>query len=53
MLNGDYPETRIVDFLAYKYEGHYFMTMIIKLFYKQLEQTGKVSVYGLDADSAV
>lgn len=52
-IDGDYPETRIAHFLAYDEEGLYFMTMTTKPFYKQLRQTGKVSVCGLAANSAV
>lgn len=52
-VDGDYPETRIAHFLAYDEEGLYFMTMNTKPFYKQLVQTGKVSVCGMNADTSV
>lgn len=52
-IDGEYPETRIAHFLAYDEEGIYFMTMTTKPFYKQLKETGKVSVCGLYADSRV
>lgn len=52
-IDGDYPETRIAHFLACDEEGLYFMTMTTKPFYRQLKETGKVSVCGLFANSAV
>lgn len=52
-IDGEYPETRIAHFLAYDEAGIYFMTMTTKPFYKQLKETGKVSVCGLCANSAV
>lgn len=52
-VDGAYPETRIAHFLAYDAEGLYFMTTKTKPFYKQLKETGKVSVCGLHAKSEV
>lgn len=52
-IDGDYPETRIAHFLTCDDNGLYFMTMKTKPFYKQLIETGKVSVCGLNASSAV
>lgn len=52
-VNGDEPETRIAHFLACDEEGLYFMTMTTKPFYRQLKESGKVSVCGLSASSAV
>lgn len=52
-IGGDYPETRIAHFLVHDHESIYFMTMNTKPFYKQLKETGKVSVCGLYADSQV
>ena len=52
-IDKDYPETRIAHFLVYDDEGIYFMTMNTKPFYKQLKETGKVSVCGMYADSKV
>lgn len=52
-IDGNYPETRIAHFLAYDEDGLYFMTMNTKPFYKQLIQTGKISVCGLNASTSV
>ena len=52
-INGDLPETRIAHFLTWDDEGIYFMTMNTKPFYRQLKETGKVSVCGLYADTRV
>lgn len=52
-IDGDYPETRIAHFLTCDDDGLYFMTMTTKPFYKQLTDTGKVSVCGLNASTAV
>lgn len=52
-IDGQYPETRIAHFLVYDEEGIYFMTMNTKPFYRQLKETGKLSVCGLYADTAV
>lgn len=52
-IDGDYPETRIARFAAYDHEGLYFMTSTAKPFYKQLKETGKVSVCGMNAKTAV
>lgn len=52
-VNGDEPETRIAHFLACDEEGLYFMTMTTKPFYRQLKESGKVSVCGMSASSAV
>ena len=52
-IDGDYPETRIAHFIAYDEDGLYFMTMNTKPFYKQLKETGKVSVCALAADPAI
>lgn len=52
-IDGDFPETRIAHFIAYDNEGLYFMTMNCKPFYKQLKETGKVSVLGLKAATQV
>lgn len=52
-IDGEYPETRIAHFLVYDEEGIYFMTMNTKPFYKQLKETGKVSVCGMYAKTEV
>ncbi len=52
-INGDYPETRIAHFLTYDEEGLYFFTMDAKPFYKQLKETGKLSVCGLSVPPQV
>lgn len=52
-VDRSYPETRIAHFLAYDAEGLYFMTSKTKPFYRQLKETGKVSVCGLHAKSEV
>lgn len=48
-IAGEYPETRIAHFIGYDDEGLYFMTMNSKPFYRQLKETGKVAVLGLNA----
>lgn len=50
-IDGDYPETRIAHFLVCDQEGLYFMTMNTKPFYRQLKETGRLSVCGLYANS--
>ena len=53
-VGGDgYPETRIAHFLAQDDEGLYFMTMTTKPFYRQLKESGRVSVCALSANPAV
>lgn len=52
-VDGAYPETRIAHFLTCDEEGLYFMTSKTKPFYRQLKETGKVSVCGLCAKSEV
>ena len=52
-IDNGYPETRIAHFTAYDDEGIYFMTMNTKPFYKQLKETGKVSVCGMSASPNV
>ncbi len=52
-VNGDYPETRIAHFLTYDNDGLYFFTMKTKPFFKQLMETGKLSVCGMDANPEV
>ncbi len=52
-MDGEYPSSRIAHFLTYDEEGLYFFTMKSKPFYKQLKQTGKVSVCGLYANPEV
>lgn len=52
-IDNGYPETRIAHFLAYDEEGLYFMTMNTKPFYKQLKETGNISVCGLSANPNV
>lgn len=52
-IDGEYPETRIAHFLVHDEEGIYFMTMNTKPFFKQLKETGKISVCGLCADTKV
>lgn len=52
-IDGEYPETRIAHFLVYDDEGIYFMTMNTKPFYKQLKETGKLSVCGMYASTEV
>lgn len=41
------PQTRIAHLFAYDEEGLYFRTMITKAFYRQLKETGKVSICGM------
>ncbi len=52
-IDNDYPQTRMAHFRAWDDDGIYFMTMHTKPFYKQLKETGKVSVCGLCADTKV
>lgn len=52
-INDGFPESRIAHFIAYDEEGLYFMTMNCKPFYKQLKESGKVSVLGLKAATQV
>ncbi len=52
-IDGDYPETRIAHFLCWDDEGLYFMTMNTKPFYRQLKETGKVSVCALNANTQI
>ncbi len=47
------PESRIAHLRAYDDEGIYFMTMNTKSFYKQLKETGKISICGLCAKTQV
>ncbi len=47
------PQTRIAHLRAYDEEGLYFMTMHTKDFYKELKETSKVSICGLNANSKV
>lgn len=50
--NGE-PEARIAHLRAYDEQGIYFMTMFTKDFYKQMKETGKVSINGLCASTEV
>ncbi len=52
-ISNGVPTTRIAHLRAYDDEGIYFMTMFTKQFYKQLKQSGTVSVCGLSADSTI
>ncbi len=52
-IGNGYPETRIAHFLVWDEEGIYFMTMNTKPFYRQLKETGRVSVCGLYANSQI
>ncbi len=52
-INNGYPETRIVHFLTYDNDGLYFFTMKTKPFYKQLKESGKLSVCGLSVNPKV
>lgn len=52
-IDNGYPESRVAHFIAYDKEGLYFMTMNCKPFYRQLTETGKVSVTGLKASTQV
>ena len=52
-VNGKYPETRIAHFLTFDENGLYFETMNTKPFYKQLKETGTVSVCGLSSNPNV
>lgn len=49
-LNQGYPVSRMVDFLTYDEDGLYFFTMKSKPFYKQLKESGTISVCGLSAN---
>ncbi|WP_300669102.1 4Fe-4S binding protein [Desulfoluna sp.] len=46
-LDKDTPQTRIAHLFACDDEGLYFRTMVTKAFYKQLKETGKVSICGM------
>ncbi len=48
-----YPETRIAHLRGYDEQGVYFMTMNTKPFYKQLVDTGKISICGMSASTKV
>lgn len=52
-IDNGYPETRIAHLRAFDDDGIYFMTMDCKPFYKQLKDTGKLSICGLNANSNV
>ena len=52
-IDGDYPETRIAHLFAWDEEGLYFRTMSVKPFYKQLKDTGKISICGMSASPHV
>jgi len=52
-IDGDYPETRIAHLFAWDEEGLYFRTMTVKPFYKQLKETGKISICGMSASPHV
>ena len=52
-IDGEYPETRIAHFICWDDDGLYFMTMNAKPFYRQLKETGKVSVCALNANTQI
>ncbi len=52
-VDNDYPETRIAHLRGCDDEGIYFMTMYTKPFYKQLKETGKLSICGLHANTHI
>ena len=52
-IDGDYPETRIAHLFAWDEAGLYFRTMTVKPFYKQLKETGKISICGMSASPHV
>ncbi len=47
------PESRIAHLRAYDEDGIYFMTMFTKAFYKQLKDSGSISICGLNAKTQV
>ncbi len=47
------PEARIAHLRAYDDEGIYFMTMFTKDFYRQMKETGWISICGLNAKTQV
>lgn len=47
------PESRIAHLRGWDEDGIYFMTMVTKEFYRQLNATGKLSICGLNAKSQV
>ena len=53
LAENGYVESRIAHFFAYDEEGLYFRTMDVKPFYRELKQTGKVSVCGMYPSSQV
>ena len=46
-IDGGFPQTRIAHLFAHDHEGLYFRTMTTKAFYRQLKNTGKVSICGM------
>ena len=52
-IEKDTPQTRIAHLFAYDDEGLYFRTMTVKPFYRQLKETGKVSVCGMYPETRV
>lgn len=52
-LDRDYPCTRIAHLFACDDDGLYFRTMVTKPFYRQLCQSGKVSICGMFPKTSV
>lgn len=53
LAENGYVESRIAHFFAFDKDGLYFRTMDVKPFYRELKQTGKVSVCGMYPSSRV
>ena len=53
LAENGYVESRIAHFFAFDEDGLYFRTMDVKPFYRELKQTGKVSVCGMYPSSQV
>lgn len=52
-IEDGYPVSRVAHFNTYDDDGLYFMTMKVKPFYKQLKETGRVSVCALIANQEI
>lgn len=52
-IDKDFPQTRIAHLFAYDDDGIYFRTMTTKAFYKQLNETKKVSICGMYPTTSV
>lgn len=47
------PESRVAHLRAFDDDGIYFMTMFVKDFYRQMKNTGKVSVSGFSGNTQI